>query len=88
MDVASILPRSERAFLLQLQRQAIHYFLENQTPNGLVLDRQSNHGPRRAHGLCSAAASGMGFVALALASAEPYCLLTKTETVRRVQPPV
>jgi hypothetical protein len=84
MDVASTLPRTERALLLQLQRQALHYFLDNQTACGLVLDRQSNHGPRRARGLCSTAATGMGFIALALASAEPYRLLTKREAVRRL----
>src|SRR5579872_947369 len=83
MDVANLLPRTEQAFLLQLQRQAIHYFLENQTPTGLVLDRQSNHGPRRAYGLCSTAASGMAFIALALARAEPYRLLTKAEAIDR-----
>jgi hypothetical protein len=84
MDVASTLPRTERAFLLQLQRQALHYFLDNQTLSGLVLDRQRNHGPRHAHGLCSTAATGMGFLALALASAEPYHLLTKTDAIQRV----
>ena len=45
MDVA------ERAFLVHLQQRALRYFLDNQTPAGLVLDRQSNHGPLRKHGL-------------------------------------
>jgi hypothetical protein len=84
MDVASTLPRTERGFLLQLQRQALHYFLENQTASGFVLDRQRNHGSCRAHGFCSTAASGMGFLAVALASAEPYHLLTRIEAVSRV----
>jgi hypothetical protein len=84
MDVAATLPRSERAFLLQLQRQALQYFLDNQTSAGLVLDRQSNHGPRRAHGLCSTAASGMGLVAFALAGAEPYGLISPQDAKRRI----
>jgi hypothetical protein len=69
---------------LHLQQQALRYFLENQVPSGLVLDRQANHGPRRAHGLCSLAATGMGFIALALAAAPPYRLLTRREAVLRL----
>jgi hypothetical protein len=75
---------ADRGFLLGLQRHALQYFLDNQTPGGLVLDRQRNHGPRRAHGLCSTAATGMGFVALALASAPPYRLLSPRTAVARV----
>jgi hypothetical protein len=86
MDVTTTsLPRTERAFLLQLQRQVIHYFLDNQTTGGLILDRQANHGPRRAGGLCSTAATGMGYIALALASAEPHRLLSKASAVQRVR---
>ncbi len=76
---------SDRAFLLQLQRQAIEYFLDNQAANGLMLDRQSNHGPRRPHGLCSTAATGMGLVALALASAPPHNLLGPSAAATRVR---
>ena len=76
---------SDRKFLEKLQRQAISYFIDNQAPNGLVLDRQRNHGPRRIHGLCSTSATGMGFVALALASAEPYRLLSYDASVARVR---
>jgi hypothetical protein len=67
-----------------LQRLALGYFLDNQAANGLMLDRQANHGPRRPHGLCSLTATGMGFVALALASAPPHRLLTPREAARRV----
>ena len=35
----------DRAFLLDLQRQTLRYFLDNQTADGLVFDRQSNFGP-------------------------------------------
>jgi hypothetical protein len=85
MDVTTTLPRTERAFLLRLQRRAIQYFLDNQTAGGLVLDRQANHGPRRAAGLCSTAATGMGFIALAVATAEPHRLMPKASAVRRVR---
>ena len=70
------LSADERGLLLHLQRQALDYFLENQLPCGLVLDRQHNRGPRRSHGLCSTSATGMGFIALALATAPPYRLLS------------
>jgi hypothetical protein len=78
------LPASERRFLLALQQQALLYFLDNQHPCGLTLDRQHNHGPRRAHGLCSMAATGMGFIAVALASAPPYYLITPGEARSRL----
>jgi hypothetical protein len=76
---------AEYGLLLRLQRQALLYFVENQAPNGLMLDRQSNHGPRRAHGLCSLAATGMGFIALALASVPPYRLLSPAQAALRVR---
>jgi hypothetical protein len=71
--------------LLRLQGQALQYFLDNQTPGGLILDRQRNHGPRQAHGLCSTAATGMGLIALALAASPPYGLLTRQAAVLRVR---
>jgi hypothetical protein len=74
----------ERQVLLRLQRQALRYFLDNQLPGGLVLDRQRNHGALAAGGLCSTAATGMGCIALALASAPPYRLLSPSEAVARV----
>src|SRR5262249_17955985 len=82
---ASDLPAAERAFLLHLQTLALRYFLDNQTPAGLVLDRQRNFGPRRAHGWGSTAAPGMGLIALALASAEPFRLLTPAAAADRVR---
>jgi hypothetical protein len=81
---ADALTASERVFLLHLQHQALDYFLDNYHPCGLVLDRQSNHGPRRAHGLCSLAATGMGCIALALASAPPYHLLSPSASRERL----
>src|SRR5436305_15040996 len=80
------LPPTERALLLRHQRLALRYFLDNQTPGGLVLDRQRNRGPRRPHGLWSTAATGMGLIALALASAPPYRLLTPRAAALRVRP--
>src|SRR5713226_4130751 len=75
----------DRGFLFRLQRQALQYFVDNQAANGLMLDRQSNHGPRRSHGLCSTSATGMGFMALALASAPPYRLLSAQAAAERIQ---
>src|SRR5271165_2903349 len=76
---ASPLSPSDRALLFGLQRQALGYFLDNQVPSGLLLDRQSNFGPLRGSGWCSTAATGMGLVALALAAAAPYRLLSPAE---------
>ena len=75
----------DRRLLLRLQSQALQYFLDNQTPAGLVLDRQRNHGPLRRGGLCSISATGMGWMALAIASDAPYRLLSPYEAVRRIR---
>jgi len=71
--------------LLRLQRQHLQYFIDNQMDDGLVLDRQSNHDRLRRSGLCSLSATGMGFIALALASAPPYSLLTPSSAARRIE---
>jgi hypothetical protein len=76
---------ADRAVLMQLQRQALEYFVDNQAASGLVLDRQHNHGPRRSHGLCSTAATGMGCIALALAGSEPHQLLPTHVAAQRVR---
>jgi hypothetical protein len=75
----------ERATLLGLQSGFLRYFLDNQTTHGLVLDRQANFGRRRSCGLCSLTATGMGFIAIALASAEPYRLLSVHEAIHRIR---
>jgi hypothetical protein len=75
----------DRGLLLRLQSQALQYFLDNQTPAGLVLDRQRNRGLLRTRGLCSITATGMGWIALALASREPYRLLSPAEAVSRIR---
>jgi hypothetical protein len=84
MPGTACLTPAQRGALLRLQRQALQYFLDNQLPGGLILDRQSNHGPRRAHGLLSTSATGMGLIALALASAPPYRLLPPSSAAARV----
>jgi hypothetical protein len=76
---------AQRTLVLRLQQQALQYFLDNQVPGGLVLDRQHNHESARPAGWCSTAATGMGLIALALASADPYRLLPPDEAVRRVR---
>jgi hypothetical protein len=75
----------DRGLLLRLQSRALQYFLDNQTPAGLILDRQRNRGPLRTSGLCSTTATGMGWIALALASEEPYRLLSPPEATLRIR---
>jgi len=81
---ASDLSPAERNYLLHLQTLAYRYFLDNQMADGLILDRQRNFGPRLSQGWRSTAATGMGLIAIALASAEPVRLLTRHEAIRRV----
>jgi hypothetical protein len=71
---------SQREFLVGLQRRLLHYFLDSQAAGGLVPDRQANHGPPRPHGWCSTAAGGTGLIAVALAAAAPYRLLTPADS--------
>jgi hypothetical protein len=75
----------KRLFLSKLQQRAIHYFLENQTVDGLVLDRQRNFDPLTSTGWCSLSATGMGLIALALASAKPFRLLSVSDASARVR---
>ncbi len=82
---ASDLRPMERAFLFQLHTRALRYFLDNQTADGLVLDRQRNFAPLDAAGWCSTATTGMGFIALALAGAEPFHLLSRQAAISRIQ---
>lgn len=81
---SAALSAADRAFLTRLERTSLQYFVDNQSANGLFFDRQANHGPRRTHGLLSTAATGMGFIALSLAAAEPHFLLSHREACQRV----
>lgn len=81
---STLISAADRAFLTRLERTSLQYFVDNQLANGLFLDRQANHGPRRTHGLLSTAATGMGFIALGLAAAEPHYLLSHREACQRV----
>jgi hypothetical protein len=76
---------ADRLFLIQLQKQALQYFLDNQVANGLILDRQRNGGPRQEQGLCSTAATGMGLIALALAATPPFQLLSPSSAAIRIR---
>jgi hypothetical protein len=80
----ALLAAEDRRLLMVLQKKALRYFLDNQLPNGLVLDRQSNLGDLRPSGICSTSATGMGLIALALASSPTYGLLTPEEAAGRV----
>lgn len=75
----------DRGLLQRLQSQAMQYFLDNQTPSGLILDRQHNHAAPRRGGLCSIAATGMGCIALALAAEQPYGLLSRCDAIVRIR---
>ena len=75
----------DREFLRGLQGRALAYFVENQAPCGLILDRQANRGPARASGVCSISATGMGLIALALAAAPPHRLITRDEAATRIR---
>ena len=75
----------DRGLLRLLQRRALRYFLENQGADGLVQDRQANFGPTRQVGPLSISATGMGLIAVSLASAPPYRLIPRREAVSRVR---
>jgi hypothetical protein len=81
---ASDLTPAERAFLLHLQTLALRYFLDNQTVDGQILDRQHNFGAQQLGHLRSMAATGMGLIAVALAAAEPFRLIPRSEAVARI----
>lgn len=76
---------SERKLLHGLHQQALQYFIDNQLPNGFILDRQRNHNKRTYKGLISTSATGMGLMALALASNKDHGLLTRTAACKRVE---
>jgi hypothetical protein len=76
---------ADRLFLLQLQKQAMQYFLDSQVANGLILDRQHNGGSLHIQGLCSTAATGMGLIALTLAASPPFQLLTVSSAATRIR---
>ena len=78
-------PTSDRGLLRRLQRRAIAYFLDNQAPDGLVQDRQANLGPAREDDRMSIAATGMGLIAISLASASPHRLIARNEAIDRVR---
>jgi hypothetical protein len=74
----------QRGLLAEIQARSFQYFLEDQFPHGLVFDRRSNHGPAREGVWCSTAATGMGLIAVALAAAPPYHLLTPKAAIGEV----
>lgn len=80
---ASSEPGESREELETVLRAGLRYFVENQTAEGLFLDRQRNHGePYNNHEVpCSISASGMGMIALPLAI--KYGLLSREEAIDR-----
>jgi hypothetical protein len=85
IDCNCRLPKADRVQLEVLQRQAIQYFIDNQLSHGLVLDRQRNLTRLNKHGLCSTSGTGMGLIAIALASAPQYQMLSRREAIARVR---
>jgi hypothetical protein len=77
--------KRDRGLLRLLQRRALRYFLDNQGADGLVQDRQANLGPTRQAGPLSISATGMGLIAVSLASASPYRLIPHRDAVSRVR---
>lgn len=75
----------QRERLQGIERDCLRYFLENQTEQGLFLDRQRNFGERYAPEVvpCSTSATGMGFIALALASESEHRLVDRREARER-----
>jgi hypothetical protein len=75
----------EKEFLIGLEREGLRYFLENQSDNGLILDRQRNHGDRYTHGACSTSSTGMGLIALGLASSPHFRMLSESDALTRAR---
>jgi hypothetical protein len=68
-----------------LENQAIKYFLDNQTESGLIFDRQTNFGQTNKSPWISLSATGMGLIAIALASGPNHHLITRAEAIARVR---
>ncbi len=81
---AQHIARNKR-LLMQVQRNALSYFLDNQLEHGLILDRQTNRGALRVEGLCSTSATGMGLIAIALASTPEYGLISRKDAAGRLR---
>jgi hypothetical protein len=75
---------TEKGSLLKLQKQLLRYFLDNQVRNGFIRDRQRNHGSLRDSGATSSSSTGMGIIAIALASAKEYDVIPRQEAEERI----
>jgi len=87
ITAASSLKPADKKVLAQLENEAIKYFLDNQLDNGLILDRQTNFDkPASASEYsCSISGTGMGLIAIALASGPKHNLITRDEAIARVK---
>lgn len=70
--------------LIDLEKRLLTYFIDNQEPTGLIRDRQRNHGPLQERGITSSSATGMGLIALTLASHKEIGLLSRKEAEQRI----
>jgi len=87
ITAASSLKPADKKVLAQLENEAIKYFLDNQLENGLILDRQTNFDKPVGAGeySCSISGTGMGLIAIALASGPTHNLISHDEAVARVK---
>jgi hypothetical protein len=68
-----------------LEEQGIKYFLDNQIESGLMLDRQTNFAKPINTSWCSLSATGMGLIAIALASGPDHRMITREDAIARVR---
>jgi hypothetical protein len=74
----------QKELLARLEGEAIQYFLDNQLDNGLIQDRQTNFDKSQPDYQCSLSATGMGLIAIALASGPKYKKISRTDAIARV----
>ncbi|MBS1993842.1 MAG: hypothetical protein JSS83_25170 [Cyanobacteria bacterium SZAS LIN-3] len=90
ITAASSLKAPDKKLLLQLENEAIKYFLDNQLDNGLILDRQMNFASAAEMAAakehpCSVSGTGMGLIAIALASSPNHKIISREDAIARVK---
>ncbi|MBU6453461.1 MAG: hypothetical protein KGS72_16895 [Cyanobacteria bacterium REEB67] len=74
----------QKKLLLRLEGEGIQYFLDNQLDNGLIQDRQTNFEKSHGQYQCSLSATGMGLIAIALASGPQFKKISREDAIARV----
>jgi hypothetical protein len=83
-SVTTTLKSEQKKQLSVLEDQGIKYFLDNQIDGGLMFDRQTNFG-KSTSSWCSLSATGMGLIAVALASGPNHHMITREDAIARVR---